>query len=163
MTPWGYLERHRDLGAHQTCPAQHTRSPYASEQHSARVPNGCPRASLFLCNLSCMPLMKLAAEKVPLAIASRWLRLSQGGLQGSRANTNGTSQSAGKPRVHHACEQPQDHASAQACTHVTRMCKRTQPAKLHVCITGTHPCVAAILATSTSGALLIHLIHLSHD
>ena len=136
------------------------RMPLSSTLHECQM--GAP-GPLFLCNLSCMPLMKLAAEKVPLAIASRWLRLSQGGLQGSRANTNGTSQSAGKPRVHHACEQPQDHASAQACTHVTRMCKRTQPAKLHVCITGTHPCVAAILATSTSGALLIHLIHLSHD
>ena len=136
------------------------RMPLSSTLHECQM--GAP-GPLFLCNLSCMPLMKLAAEKVPLAIASRWLRLSQGGLQGSRANTNGTSQSAGKPRVHHASQQPQDHASAQACTHVTRMCKRTQPAKLHVCITGTHPCVAAILATSTSGALLIHLIHLSHD
>ena len=104
------------------------RMPLSSTLHECQM--GAP-GPLFLCNLSCMPLMKLAAEKVPLAIASRWLRLSQGGLQGSRANTNGTSQSAGKPRVHHASQQPQDHASAQACTHVTRMCKRTQPARLY--------------------------------
>ena len=113
-------------GALQTCPASVRKAsphPLYSTLHSCQMGALGPS---FLCLLSYMPVIKLAL-KIHIAIDSRCLRFSQGGLGDGIANTSSGTQPAGKLRVHHACEQPQDHASAHAFTYVTRMCKHTQP------------------------------------